>query len=64
MCLAVTPWAQLQPLGSQHFGGSQQEGTGVHTLTGTCLQTTRGTHRVTVYGTRFGTSFTHWIVLV
>ena len=32
--------------------------------TGTCLHTTTGTQRVTVYATCFGTSFTQLIVLV
>ena len=42
-----------QPAGSQAFGasqgaGSRHTGTGQHTCTGTCRQTTRGTHRVAV----------------
>lgn len=35
----------------------QQEGAGQHTVTGTSVQTTRGTHRVTVYGTQRRTHF-------
>ena len=54
--------------GSHAFGaaqaGSQQAGAGQHTVTGTCLHTTRGTHRVTVYGTCFGTIRTQWTVFV
>jgi len=36
-----------------HAAGAQagSQGTGVQTFTGTCLHTTRGTQRVTVYGT-------------
>jgi hypothetical protein len=34
---------------------SQQLGTGQQTFTGTCLQTTFGQQRVTVYATCFGT---------
>ena len=41
---------------------SQLHGAGQQTRTGTCLQTTRGTQRVTVYGTHFGTHFRTVIV--
>ena len=33
--------------------GAQQDGAGQQTVTGTCVQTHRGTQRVTVYGTHF-----------
>ncbi len=41
-----------------------QQGVGQHTLTGTCSQTTRGTQRVAVYATCFGTHRLTWIVFV
>ncbi len=44
--------------------GVQHAGTGQQTVTGTCLHTTRGTHRVTVYGTFLQTHLVQWIVLV
>jgi hypothetical protein len=41
-----------------------QQGVGQHTRTGTCSQTTRGTQRVAVYATCFGTHRWTWIVFV
>ena len=44
---ALTPYWQ-QPAGPQGCTALQQGGTGQQTVTGTCLHTTTGTHRVTV----------------
>ena len=38
----------VEKAGAHVFGASQHGGTGQHTFTGTCLQTTTGTHFVTV----------------
>jgi hypothetical protein len=42
----------------------QQDGTGQQTCTGTCLQITFGTQRVTVQATCFGTHRVTWMVFV
>jgi hypothetical protein len=42
--------------------GVGQQGIGQQTCTGTSLHTTRGTHRVTVYGTCLATQVTQLIV--
>ena len=44
--------------------GALHDGAGQQTVTGTCLQTTRGTQRLTVYGTCFSTHRGTWMVFV